>query len=395
MTASVIRARRYDTGESVHIVLSAEEIGAIEPASPDEEVPDWPFVAPGLFDLQVNGYGGVWFCDRDITPEKVVRAIEPYFAHGVTRLCPTLITNSFEALSAGFTAIREACEQYAWINHVVAGCHLEGPYLSSEDGPRGAHPKEHIRPADWDEFGHWQDASGGRIRLVTLAPEVPHAIEFIRRAIEVGVQIAIGHTAATCAQIQAAVEAGARLSTHLGNGSHPIIRRHPNYIWDQLGEPRLSASIITDGQHLPDSVIRSIVFAKSVRNTIITCDASGWAGCVPGVYENELGSVEVLPDGRIVVAGQREILAGSGVATDTCVAQAVACGAANLPEAIDMASRNPNRFFGYPDYGLTAGAPADLFLFQPDISACKLDILATVVAGEVRYGKIPPAPNDY
>jgi N-acetylglucosamine-6-phosphate deacetylase len=393
MTAPVIRAHRYDTGEPVQVRLEGEKIAAIEPAASGGNVDDWPFLAPGLFDLQINGYGGVWFCDGDITPDRVVQAIEPYLSHGVTRLCPTLITNSFEALSAGFAAIREACEQDAWINHIVAGCHLEGPYLSSEDGPRGAHPKEHVRPADWDEFAGWQDASGGRIRLVTLAPEVPHAIEFIRRAVNVGVRIAIGHTAATGPQIQAAVEAGATLSTHLGNGSHPVIRRHPNYIWEQLGEPRLSASIIADGQHLPDSVIRSIVFAKSVRNTILTCDASGWAGCAPGVYENELGEVEVLPDGRIVVSGQREILAGSGVATDACVARAAACGAATLPDAIDMAGRNPNRFFGFPERGLNPGDPADLFLFRPDLPAGKLNVLATVVAGALRYGKIQPADS--
>src|SRR6185295_14120809 len=127
------------------------------------------------------------------------------------------------------------------------------------------------------------------------------------------------------------------------------------------GESRLAASIITDGQHLPDSVIRSIVWAKSVRQTIITCDASGWAGCSPGVYENELGKVEVLDDGRIVVAGQREILAGSGAATDACVAHAAHCGAAMLREAIDMTCRNPTRFFGFSEYSLRPGHPADLF----------------------------------
>jgi N-acetylglucosamine-6-phosphate deacetylase len=390
VTATVIRARRYDTGEPVHVRLAGATIAAIEPATPDGRLANWPFVAPGLFDLQINGYGGVWFCDREITPDKVIRAIEPYLAHGVTRLCPTLITSSFEALSTGFAAIRAACEQHPWVDHVVAGCHLEGPYLSATDGPRGAHPKQHIRPADWHEFGEFQKASGNRIRLVTIAPEVPHAIEFIRRAVETGVRISIGHTAATGDEIRAAVDAGATLSTHLGNGSHPMIRRHPNYIWEQLGEPRLSASIIADGQHLPDSVIRSIVFAKSVRNTILTCDASGWAGCAPGVYENELGRVELLPDGRIVVAGQREILAGSGSATDACVARVAACGAATVPEAIDMASRNPTRFFGLPENGLLAGNAADLFIFRPDLPAGRLlDVLSTIVAGKVRHGSIP------
>jgi N-acetylglucosamine-6-phosphate deacetylase len=223
---------------------------------------------------------------------------------------------------------------------------------------------------------------------VSIAPEVPHAIEFIRRAVETGVRIAIGHTAASTEQIQAAVDAGATLSTHLGNGAHPVLRRHPNYIWDQLGESRLSASIITDGLHLPASVVRSIVRAKSVQQTIVTCDASGWAGCAPGIYENELGKIEVLADGRIVPAGQPDLLAGSGAATDACVAYAVHCGAATLRDAIDMTSRNPARFFGFPEQDLRAGATADLFLYHPVPSADRLDIVATIVAGDVRFGAL-------
>jgi N-acetylglucosamine-6-phosphate deacetylase len=389
MTTLALRGRRYDTGEPVQITIAGAKIAAVETAWPERPVADWPWIAPGLFDLQINGYGGVWFSDRSLSADKVVKAIEPYFAHGVVQLCPTLITSSFETLSAGFAAIRAACEQHPWLNHVVAGCHLEGPYLSGEDGPRGAHPKEHIRPAAWDEFCELQKASGNRIRLVTIAPEVPHAIEFIRRAVETGVRTSIGHTAATGEQIGAAVDAGATLSTHLGNGAHPIIRRHPNYIWEQLGESRLAASIITDGQHLPDSVIRSIVRAKSVQQTIVTCDASGWAGCAPGVYENELGKVEVLDGGRIVVAGQREILAGSGAGTDACVAHVAACGAATLREAIDMTCRNPTRFFGFPEYSLRPGHPADLFVCRPESAQAGLGVLATVVAGEVRFGQIP------
>jgi len=388
MTTLSFPARRYDTGEPVRVTISGGAIKAIEPAWPADPIADWPFVAPGLFDLQVNGYGGVWFSDRSLTREQVLAAIVPYFAHGMTRLCPTLITNSFEALSAGFTAIRQACEEHPWLDHVVAGCHLEGPYLSAEDGPRGAHPKAHIRQADWHEFCDLQKTSGNRIRLVTIAPEVPHAIDFIRRAVASGVRLSIGHTAASTEQIQAAAEAGATLSTHLGNGAHPVLRRHPNYIWDQLGESRLSASIIADGHHLPASVVRSIVRAKSVGQTILTCDASGWAGCAAGEYENELGKVEVLADGRIVVAGQREILAGSGAASDTCVAFASRCGAATLPDAIDMISRNPARFFGFPEQGLRAGAAADLFLYRPSASVDRLDIVATIVVGEVRFGEI-------
>jgi N-acetylglucosamine-6-phosphate deacetylase len=387
MNSLQLSARRYETGEPVTVTIAGARIASVTPAWPETDAADWPWIAPGLFDLQVNGYGGIWFSDRALTADQVVAAVRPYLAHGVARLCPTLITASHAALAAGFAAIRSACEREPWLDRMVAGCHLEGPFLSSEDGPRGAHPRADIRPADWNEFVELQKVSGNRIRLVTIAPEVPHAIEFIRRAVESGVVIAIGHTAATGDQIQAAVEAGAKLSTHLGNGAHPVLRRHPNYIWEQLGESRLHASIITDGHHLPSSVIRSIIRAKGLLHTIITCDAAGWAGCAPGTYENELGKVEVRPDGRIVVAGQDQLLAGSGATTEMCVAYAARNGGVNLRDAIDMACRNPCRLLGFEEYSLKRGSRADLMLYRTNENS-DLQVLATVVAGEVLHGKL-------
>ncbi|MFN0054283.1 MAG: N-acetylglucosamine-6-phosphate deacetylase [Planctomycetales bacterium] len=380
-----MRCRRYETGEPIEIALAGGRIASIIPAWPESHERAWPLAAPGLFDLQVNGYGGVSFADRSLTASQAATTIAAYLEHGVTRLCPTLITSSFETLAAGFRAIRGACEENPGIDAMVAGCHLEGPYLSGEDGPRGAHPREHIRPANWDEFSELQAISGNRIRLVTIAPESPGAAEFIARAVASGVRIAIGHTAATSAQIADAVSAGATLSTHLGNGSHGVLPRHPNYIWEQLGESRLTASVIADGQHLPDSVVRSIIRAKSVGNSILTCDASGWAGCPPGVYENELGRVEILPGGRIVVAGQGQLLAGSWSTTEMCVAHAVRCGAASLRDAIDMASRNPARALGFPEQRLMAGDRADLFLFQHRAQEHRIEVVATIVAGVMRY----------
>src|SRR5690606_23768857 len=125
--------------------------------------------------------------------------------------------------------VRAACEREPWAAKMVPGCHVEGPYISPEDGPRGAHPLDHVRPCDPAELDRWQAASGSRVRLVTLAPESAGAVEFIRYAVSQGVRISIGHTAASTEQIAAAVDAGACLSTHLGNGAHGTLRRHPNY----------------------------------------------------------------------------------------------------------------------------------------------------------------------
>ena len=384
-----LRGRRYDNGEPVCVTVEGEKIAAIEPAWPRGDVGEWPYLAPGLFDLQINGHGGTWFSKPGLSAEDVIATLKPHFRHGITRLCPTLITDSFQALSSGLTAIREACERETWVSKMVPGCHLEGPYISKEDGPRGAHPLQHVRPADWDEFCQLQEISGHRICLVTLAAEAEGGIEFIRRAVESNVTVAIGHTAATPEQVTAAVDAGARLSTHLGNGAHGTIRRHPNYIWEQLGDPRLMASIITDGHHLPASVIRTMIRTKSTMRTIITCDAAGLAGCPPGVYSMESGDVEVLEDGRIVIAGQNQLLAGSSLETDTCVANAVALGGISLREAIDMAGWNPARLLGLEEFQLQRGSRADVILFHYIGPGSKLEFVATVAAGEIQFGEIP------
>lgn len=383
-----ISARHYETGEPIKVTVSGKTISRIDPIWSDSEISDWPWIAPGFFDLQMNGYGGKWFCDPKLTADDVMEIAEQYFAHGMTRICPTLITSSHESLLAGFQAIRTACEQESWVNEMIPGCHLEGPYLSGEDGPRGAHPLEQIRPADWNEFETLQKASGNRICLVTIAPEVEGAIDFIKRAVDSGVVIAIGHTAATGEQIEKAVEAGATLSTHLGNGAHGTIRRHPNYIWSQLGNPNLYASLITDSHHIPPEFVRTVIKTKSVLKTIITCDASGWAGCPPGVYSDGNTNVEVLENGPIVVAGQRQLLAGSGQLTDSCVVEAIRMADLSLSEGIHLASQNPAHLLGFEEIQLKRGSRADLMLFKYSGTAESFRVISTVMAGEIRFGSI-------
>lgn len=384
---NVLEGRRYDTGEPVRVMIRGDRIAAVEPATPSSLVTDWPWIAPALFDLQINGYGGVWFSDDRLTPELAATAVKAYLQHGVTRICPTLVTNSCAALDWGFRAIAAACDQDPLVNHMVPGCHLEGPYISAEDGARGAHPKEHVRPADWDEFRLLQDSAGGRIRLVTIAPEVENAVPFIERATQAGVAIAIGHTAATPDQIRAAVDAGATLSTHLGNGSAAMIHRHRNHIFEQLADPRLTASLIADGHHLPASLLKIFLKVKSPRMTVLTCDAAGWAGCPPGVYSSVLGQSEILPSGKLVVAGQTELLAGSADTTDVCVTQIQRLAGVTLKEAIDMTSRNPARLLGFETNRLRRGSLADVFVFRQPADSRHLDVLTTVAQGQVVYQK--------
>jgi N-acetylglucosamine-6-phosphate deacetylase len=358
-----IQARSYATGELIEIVCAGGRIASV--GAPSAAVPDLQadWVAPALFDPQINGCDGHSFNSERLTVASVRHVVNVCRGHGIGGLCPTLVTNHFAALAHGLATLRQACEGDAGLAHAIPAIHLEGPYISPEDGPRGAHPRQHVRPPDWDEFRRLQDAADGRIRLVTLAPEHDGALAFIERLAAAGVVVALGHTAADGLRIRDAVAAGARLSTHLGNGAHALLPRHPNYIWEQLAADELWASIICDGHHLPPAVVRCILRVKTPARTILTCDASSLAGLPPGRYGEWGQEFEVRPAGKVVVPGT-EYLAGSWAFTDTCVANVIRVGGVGLRDAMDMAGARPRELLGLPAIRLSAGDPADLVLFD-------------------------------
>ncbi len=385
--------RRYDTDEPICLEIAQGKIARTVSCSTGE-FPEarWPWIAPGLFDIQVNGYGGQEFSSSDLTPDEVGAIVRGYAPFGLTRCCPTLTTASFEVLQHGLKTIAAACDASPDMARRIAGIHVEGPSISKEDGPRGAHPLEHCRPPDWDEFQRLQEAADGRIRILTMSVEFDESPDFIERVAAMGVVVAIGHTSADSAHISAAVDAGARLSTHLGNGCHLMLRRHPNYLWDQLAEDRLSASLIVDGHHLPANVVKTFVRVKTPDRCILTSDVSGWAGRPPGQYMAGHGELEILPDGRLVVAGQRQLLAGASLPIGTGVANVMQFAGVSLAEAIDMATANPSRLLSIPTGGLQPGDPADLVLFdvtEPDDETAlpQFTVRCTVSGGEVVWGE--------
>ncbi len=357
-----LRARHYRTGIPIDIECVDGRIAAIEPAS--GPISTW--VAPALCDVQINGCLGHSFGARTLTHEQIREIVAVCRRHGIGELCPTLITASADDLLFSFGILRRACECDAELARSMIGIHLEGPYLSPLDGPRGAHPHVHIRDPDWDEFRRFQDAAGGRIRLVTLAPERPGALAFIERLAAAGVVVAIGHTAASPGEIRAAISAGAKLSTHLGNGSHAMLPRHDNYLWEQMAADELWASVIVDGHHLPASVVKTIVRAKTPGRLLLTCDASPLAGMPRGRYRLWDQDLEVLPEGKIVVAGT-PYLAGSGAFTDACVRGVMACAGLSLADAIDLAVGQPRRILGLPPRTIDVGQPADFVLFEHSV----------------------------
>lgn len=375
-----VRARHYQTETVTDLVLTGGRIASVEPRGKQPADLEAGWVAPAFFDLQINGALGHSFNSPKLTAETVAQVVATCRAHGIVAFCPTLITASHDDLVHGFATLRQVCESSPELDRAMPCFHLEGPYISPEDGPRGAHPREHVRPPDWEEFCRFQEAAGGRIRLVTLAPELPGALPFIERLRACGVVVALGHTAATPAQIRDAIKAKARLATHLGNGCHAVLPRHDNYLWEQLAADELWASVIADGFHLPAALVKCIARVKGPTRTVLTCDASSLAGMPPGVYREWGTDIEVTPAGRVGVAGT-PFLAGSGLFTDACVGNAARFAEWTLAEAVDAAGANPRSLLGLPPVALEPGMPADLVLFdwEPDGA---LVVSRTMVRGE-------------
>jgi N-acetylglucosamine-6-phosphate deacetylase len=380
-----IIARHYETARPLEVIVDGSTIVAVHDVDPGTyNLDELPWITPGFCDPQINGAVGISFLhpSRLLTQEGPMsidpqeaweRVINTCRSHGIGIFLPTLITASFETTRQALLTWERVCAMHPHYRQVCPGYHLEGPYLSPEDGPRGAHPREYIRNPDWDEFQRWQEAANGHIRMVTLAPERPGAIPMIEKLVVTGVVVAIGHTAATADAIHAAVQAGARLSTHLGNGCHAVLPRHDNYLWEQLACDELWASIICDGFHLPPAVVKCLVRAKTLERLLLTCDASSLAGLPAGRYQEWNTDIEISPAGRISVAGT-PFLAGSGLFTDTCVSNVIRFAGLTLSEAIRLATLQPRRLLGLPLPELAPGMPADWLTFRWDRQGAIHDI---------------------
>lgn len=355
--------KHWVTGEAIEVQVKDGKISSIIKTL--EEAESW--IAPGLIDVQVNGIGGFDINSSDSTVETIQNVVRVLQEGGVTRFCPTVVTGTKERILHCVKTIAKACEVDPVVNHAVIGIHVEGPFISTEDGPRGAHNRDWVRDPDWDEFLEWQEAAAGRIRKVTLAPEKPGAIPFIENLAKAGVVVAIGHSNSTEEDIQKAVNAGATMSTHLGNGAHPYIKRHPNYIWAQLAEDQLWAGLIPDGHHLPYSTLKVMVRAKG-KKAILTSDAVNLAGLPPGRYHTHINDDVVLEeDGFLHLASTPDILAGSATPLHVGIGRLLKNEIFSLEEVINMASLHPAELFGLTHDGvgtLEVGSPADFILFN-------------------------------
>lgn len=341
------------------------------------------FIAPGLIDNQVNGYVGVDFSGEGLTVEGVRQVTQALLSEGVTTYLPTLITSTQERLLENFAILAEAIRDPE-IGQCIPGFHLEGPYISSEDGYRGAHNKEWVRKPDWLEFLKLNKAADNKILQMTLAPEIEGAFDFIENCVRQGIVVAIGHHNASAELIKQVADAGVAISTHLGNGCANMIDRHVNPLWPQLAEDRLWASIIVDGFHLRPEEVQVFYKVKGPEKLVLVSDATMFAGMPPGEYTWNGNPIVMTPEGMIKYPAQN-VLAGASFPIRKCVANMIKFTQCSLVDAIHMASRNPAILNGLHDRGeIKPGKRADLILFT--VSEDGISIKKTVVAGKVVYG---------
>ena len=398
----------YRTGEPIVVTISDGRIASINPLPPSSTTTSatLPLLGPGLFDLQVNGANGVDFNELGAAsspPGSAASAAKWLAAHGTTRFLATFITapeasllRALRALAAEADAALPGSPLYG----ALAGVHLEGPFISACDGFRGAHPaKDVVSTCDWESFERAQAASGGRVRLVTLAPELPGAEAFIARAVASGVAVALGHTAADAVTFAAAAAAGASIFTHLGNGLPGMLPRHLNPIWEALACDALSPSLIADGHHLPPAILA--VALRAARTPFLVSDATSFTGALPGRYESNIGGVVDLgADGRLTVAGGGGNFAGAALPLASCVgvataslspraaslaiARAAAWDLASLAPAVALAGGNRAAAVTEPR-GLEVGAAADIVAFDWDSVASEprdcVRVRSTWIAG--------------
>ncbi|NOY36569.1 MAG: N-acetylglucosamine-6-phosphate deacetylase [Chlorobi bacterium] len=377
---SSLQGRIYTDGSPVLVRIKNGKIAETVPLPPDSSIPQ-VYIAPGLIDIQINGYMGVDFTGSNLTIEGIIKVTKALWKEGITSYLPTVITGSDERLKTNFKILAGALTDPE-LKKSIPGFHLEGPYISPVKGFRGAHLAKYIRPPDWNEFIQYQKAAGNGIKLITVAPEIEGAIPFIRKAVENGIVVSLGHHNGSAKDIEQAVAAGAALSTHLGNGCANMINRHNNPIWPQLSNDRLSVSIIVDGYHLTKEEVRTFYKVKGPGKTILISDDLDLAGLKPGEYIR--GERKVLLTPNVIKYPAENVLAGAASPLRKDVGNMMRFTQCSLEDAVNMATRNPAELLKLKDIGkIQTGYKANLILFT--IKNGEIIIQKTIVDGKVVY----------
>jgi N-acetylglucosamine-6-phosphate deacetylase len=378
MNRASITGRDPASGNSIAVEIEGERICRIT----DGPEPSDLWISSGLIDLQVNGYRGLNLNGEGARAATVSDLTREMLANGVTTYAPTVVTAPEHVMVHCLACIAEAYDSDEIVRRCVPFIHVEGPHISPVDGYRGAHPLAAVRPPSLEEFERWQTASRGLIGLVTISPHFPESEEYIAALTAQGVHVAIGHTHASAEQIRRAVEAGARLSTHLGNGIATELDRHRNPLWSQLAEERLTATFIADGQHLPAEALRAMIRAKGLERSLLVSDVVALGGMSAGMYTLPTGPVELTAGGRLEVMGT-QLLAGAVVPLIFCVGNVVNMAGLSLAEGLRMATEIPGRLVGGRGR-LLPGQRADLLRFRW-VEGSPLTVADVWLAGEAVF----------
>lgn len=306
-------------------------------------------IQSGYVDLQVNGFLGVDFSDPSLTADDFVRVCRALLEQGTAAFLPTMITSSLETyahnlpLMASVMARDEfACDEFAGR---LLGFHLEGPFISRVPGAVGAHNPAHVREPDVEVLAQLLDWADGRVRLLTLAAELPGAASLARFAVERGVTVSIGHSLFTTDDLDRLADAGATALTHLGNGLPNLLPRHDNPLWAGLSHDAYTAMMIADGHHLPEPVLRVALRAKGVDKFVVVSDASPVAGLPPGRY-HFLDNDAILEPSGLFYNPEKQCLVGSSATMGQCMAHLAGLDALTDDESAKVGRRNPLKLIG-------------------------------------------------
>ncbi|MCG8917932.1 N-acetylglucosamine-6-phosphate deacetylase [Actinokineospora sp. PR83] len=321
------------------------------------------WVVPGFVDIHCHGGGGAAFTSAD--PADLRLAADTHARHGTTTLLASLVSRPVPELADQIAALRELVE-----DDVVAGIHLEGPFLSA--ARCGAHDPAVLRPPAPEAVDALLAAGRGAVRMVTLAPELAGSVEAVRRLVDGGAIAALGHTDAVEAQVLPAVDAGATVATHLFNGMRPLHHREAGPIGALLDDDRVSVELICDLVHLSPTVVRLAARHAGPERTVLVTDAIAAAGAGDGDYE--IGGLAVRVRDGVPTLAESGALAGSSLTMDAAFRNLVRGCGLDVPEAVAATATRPAALLGLADTTgkLAKGLAADLVLLDRDLALTRV-----------------------
>jgi len=358
-------------GNSIEVEVDGERVVAVQKIATDEAL---PLIAPPLVDLQHNGAKHLAFNRVHESPQTLETVAKHALRHGVGRLLATITTQAYEDSLESLKAIDRQLSADSFLARCYPGIFFEGNYMSAEYGWRGVHPEQFMRDPSWAQWEELYNASGRRIVKFNIDPSRSGALETIGAAAAEGILVSMGHCGPDPDTIKAAVEAGATLVTHLGNGAPPEIHRHRNPFWTWLADDRIRVGLIPDGYHLPGDFLRTALKVKG-DGAYLVSDSASTAGLEPGVY----GGSEIQEGGFTHMKGNQEQLAGAWHQLDRGVERLCELGW-TLAAAWRQASVVPAAIIGLELPRIEAGALAEFVLAHWDGKV--LELQQVVAAGK-------------